>query len=171
MSKSFRKYWKARPSGDELDKVFAEMRGESSRAAVLVGTAMLEDVLRGVVAFKCMHLTETEKADLLDGMGPLSAFSAKIKAAYAFGLIGAKTRDDLEVVREIRNAFAHGIRPLDFDNPSIVGLVAGMNTMRDLGSLAVTKDEFVEVIHMLMTFLTSRMHNPPFHIDGINHLD
>jgi hypothetical protein len=67
MSKSFRKYWKARPSGDELDKVFAEMRGESSRAAVLVGTAMLEDVLRGVVAFKCMHLTETEKADLLDG--------------------------------------------------------------------------------------------------------
>jgi hypothetical protein len=86
-------------------------------------------------------------------------------------MIGQKTRDDLEVAREIRNAFAHGIRPLDFDNQNIKDLVAGMNAMRDLGSLPVTKDEFVEVIHTLMTFLTSRMHDPPLSIDGINHLD
>jgi hypothetical protein len=41
MSKAFRKYWKARPSGDELDKVFGEMRGESARAAVLVGSTLI----------------------------------------------------------------------------------------------------------------------------------
>lgn len=171
MSKAFRKYWKARPSGDELDKVFKEMRGESPRAAVLVGSAMLEDVLRGVIAFRCTHLTQTEKAELLDGVGPISTFSAKIKAAYAFGMIGAKTRDDLEVVRELRNAFAHGIRPLNFSNPEIEKLVARMNAMRDLDSLAVSKDEFIEAIYMLMTHLTSRMHDPPLKIDGIDHLD
>jgi hypothetical protein len=74
-------------------------------------------------------------------------------------------------VRELRNAFAHGIRPLNFDNPEIDKLVASMNAMRDLGNLKVTQDEFIEAIHMLMTFLTSRMHDPPLKIDGIDHLD
>jgi hypothetical protein len=44
-------------------------------------------------------------------MGPISTFSAKIKAAYAFGMIGPNTRDDLEIVRK---AFAYGTAPLDF---------------------------------------------------------
>lgn len=50
---------------------------------------------------------------------PLGTFSAKIKMGLAIGLFGLKTYSDLEIIREIRNIFAHQKDKRTFHTPQI----------------------------------------------------
>jgi hypothetical protein len=52
--------------------------------------------------------------------GPLNSFYSKIIAGYAFGIYDESMRNDLHIVRNIRNAFAHSKKLIHFDNPLIV---------------------------------------------------
>jgi hypothetical protein len=52
--------------------------------------------------------------------GPLGSFAAKIRVAYAMGLFGPQTRDELDCIKAVRNAFAHGTLSLDFKTPQIM---------------------------------------------------
>lgn len=57
--------------------------------------------------------------------GPLSTFSAKIKAGYALGVYPQVVRDELDMMRHIRNAFAHATEKLSFKSePVIMGCAA-----------------------------------------------
>jgi hypothetical protein len=51
--------------------------------------------------------------------GILSSLSAKIKMAYAMSLIGPVTRHDLDLIRYIRNEFAHSKIHFDFETPEV----------------------------------------------------
>ena len=57
---------------------------------------------------------------LLDERGPLRSFAAKITIGHAFGIYDAKVEHDLNIVRTIRNAFAHSKKLLDFDDKLLV---------------------------------------------------
>ncbi|MDE2167000.1 MAG: hypothetical protein KGJ66_11775 [Alphaproteobacteria bacterium] len=52
--------------------------------------------------------------------GHLSTFSSKIAAGYAFALYDDATRKNLEIVRDIRNAFAHSKKLIEFDNELVM---------------------------------------------------
>jgi Mannitol repressor len=56
------------------------------------------------------------------GNGPLSTFSAKIKLAYALGIVSAETRLQIERVREVRNHFAHHKDKVSFKHPSVMSV-------------------------------------------------
>ncbi len=51
--------------------------------------------------------------------GPLSTFSAKIKIAYALGIMTATTKAQVEQIKMIRNHFAHHKDKCSFDEPGI----------------------------------------------------
>jgi DNA-binding MltR family transcriptional regulator len=55
--------------------------------------------------------------------GPLRSFAAKIDVAYAFELIDDELHDDLTIIRDIRNAFAHSVVETNFESAKIVDLV------------------------------------------------
>lgn len=57
--------------------------------------------------------------------GPLHSFFSKITIAYAFKIIDEKTRDDMHIVRTIRNAFAHSRKIISFDDDLILKELAG----------------------------------------------
>ena len=44
---------------------------------------------------------------MFEGVGPLSTFSAKAKLAFALKLVDSDQFHNLEIVRKIRNTFAH----------------------------------------------------------------
>ena len=67
-------------------------------------------------------LTQEEKNNLFSSFGPLSSFGARIAIAYAFGFFGERTRHDLRLLKEIRNAFAHVNLKIDFATPEIARL-------------------------------------------------
>jgi hypothetical protein len=51
--------------------------------------------------------------------GPLSTFYRKIMIGHALHLYDGEFRDNLDIVRAVRKAFAHSKRVIDFDNPLV----------------------------------------------------
>jgi hypothetical protein len=93
-----------------FDAFSAEFRDESDRAAVILGAAKLDALLRLMLdRFFLPDPSEKKRYGLLGNGGdePVSSFSAKIKMAVRLGLIDEEFAASLDVVRKIRNGFAH----------------------------------------------------------------
>ena len=60
--------------------------------------------------------------ELFGALGPLSSFSQRTAMARAYGYISRKRYDDLTLIRQVRNHFAH--HPLDatFASPKVATL-------------------------------------------------
>jgi len=77
----------------------------------------LADLLRG------RSVTGKSADGLFKERGPLGTFAARIDAAHAFGLVTDSERRDLDLIRQIRNAFAHvslgSLADISFNQPSV----------------------------------------------------
>jgi DNA-binding MltR family transcriptional regulator len=101
--------------------VLAEInRGASGRALGIIAASLVEIHLTKLI--KQTFITETKTGSketvqewMLRSTGPLGAFAAKIRIAYLMGLISAEFFKDLELMREIRNRFAHHTEMGGFD--------------------------------------------------------
>jgi DNA-binding MltR family transcriptional regulator len=51
--------------------------------------------------------------------GPLGSFYSRIAMGYALGIHDNNMRNDLNIVRNIRNAFAHSRKSIQFDHPAV----------------------------------------------------
>ena len=93
--------------GYESYKAFAaELSVENDRSAVILGAARLDIGLRHLLEHVLAPNTST-RDELLDNDGPLSSFSARIQMSFRLGLITADFVRALNLVRKIRNDFAH----------------------------------------------------------------
>lgn len=102
--------------------LFDEMSSESDRGCILVGASVLEELLEDVIRLKLSpdkHVVKHAVEPLFSPMGPLSSFSAKIKAAYSLGLVKKWCFEDLEKVRKIRNVAAHSYASNSFANQDV----------------------------------------------------
>lgn len=90
----------------EIDKINESLRQETERGCVVIAAAFLDEKLTELLN-KITTGNSTIKKELFDATGPLGSFSGKIKIAYCFGLISDEAYHDLNVVRFIRNKFAH----------------------------------------------------------------
>jgi hypothetical protein len=131
-------------SGPEASELFNRyvltISGESDRGAVLAAAALLDVGLE--TALKKKLVPAAKKDDLLfnGGYSPLRSFSAKIELAFRLGLITDKTRQMLDVLRALRNDFAHSkeavslndapardrLRAIYERQPEIHGAILGM---------------------------------------------
>lgn len=57
--------------------------------------------------------------DMFSSQSPLSTFSSRIKFAYYSGKIDIEVRRDLDIIRSIRNDFAHHPESMSFDTQSV----------------------------------------------------
>lgn len=89
---------------------------ESDRGAVLVTASMLDDVLTKLLLARLVEGRSSK--ELLCGFNaPLGTFSAKIAAARAIGVISEQWRRELDLLRDIRNKFAHSVTATLGDDP------------------------------------------------------
>jgi mannitol operon repressor len=100
---------------------------ESDRGAALLAGSMLDEILFRIIR---AYLIEDAQAEmLLTGFNaPLGTFNARIAAAYALCLIEPKEFAEANVVRKIRNEFAHTWGDLRFDHATVAGLVGNLRT-------------------------------------------
>ncbi len=104
---------------DNFNKLLKKTQSESYRGMVLSMAAFTEDLLGNVIKDFLLDVAAT--AELVEGFNaPLGTFSARIKAAYALGLISEEQHKDINLIRKIRNEFAHSwdIESLDDKNVS-----------------------------------------------------
>jgi hypothetical protein len=106
-----------------------EFQEESDRGAALVGAALLDARLERLLL---AHMLPGKVAgELVNGRNaPLGTFSARINLCYALGLITTAERHDLNLVRSIRNEFAHREHGITFSDDRITGLCSSLNSRR-----------------------------------------
>jgi hypothetical protein len=104
----------------------AEINAEKNdRGAAILLACNVEICLR--IAIERNLTVEGEAYRLLFHSGaPLRSFEAKIRAGYAMGLFGDQTKHNLDCVKEIRNAFAHALIPINFETPQVIAVCASM---------------------------------------------
>ncbi|MDR3544076.1 MAG: hypothetical protein P4L69_24435 [Desulfosporosinus sp.] len=94
------------------------MAQESDRGCAIIGTAYLDILLRSSIEHQIRPMADLRQK-LFENRGAMQDFSARITIAYAFKIIGHGAYADLNIMREIRNAFAHGAEVLSFDRDDI----------------------------------------------------
>ncbi|SYZ53810.1 hypothetical protein CPBF367_18870 [Xanthomonas arboricola pv. juglandis] len=100
----------------------ADFNKETERGAALAAAAMLDELLSRVI--ESFLIQNKGSKALLDGFNaPLGAFSARIAAAFALGLISEAEHRECDLIRKVRNAFAHEIK-VSFNAEKVVSLCA-----------------------------------------------
>jgi hypothetical protein len=97
----------------------SEMLGNSDRATCIVFSAMLERGLEDLIACH-LGVFDSELRNLLfERDGALSTFYGNIRFGRALGFYDKLFQDTLDVIRRIRNAFAHSASPISFVSEEI----------------------------------------------------
>lgn len=102
---------------EDFHRFLDEFQEESERAAAVLGGAFLDDLLGELISESIVEGGPVE--DLLGRARPLSSFGARITAAECLGLLTSDEARDLDLVRRIRNRFAHRTHGLAFETPEI----------------------------------------------------
>ena len=112
---------RATPTTDELREILNHLGNERNDRAMAIGyAALVEYALVEAIQSQFVSMSETDEKDIFEGTAPLATFSAKIRIGYAIGIYGPGTKDELDCIRRIRNAFAHTKHLVTFKTPEIV---------------------------------------------------
>lgn len=90
---------------EEMRKFISQITPLTDRAMGVSAAVYLDLTLAGIL--RKFFVKNTSVADNLLEKGALQSFSARIEAAYALGLISKQERENLNLIREIRNKFSH----------------------------------------------------------------
>ena len=105
----------------DLPKLEDEMYGSSDRATVLMLCAVLETCLTIFLRDRMRPtLNSDDDRRLFDSGGPLRDLSAKTMIGYAFNFFGPETKHDIDLIRLLRNEFAHSRRSFGFSTPQVL---------------------------------------------------
>jgi hypothetical protein len=119
---------------------------ETDRGAALMASAYTEKSLWFAINCTIADPGEALRKQWFDGpRAPFSTFSAKITLGRIINIYGEGMEGRLNVVRRIRNQFAHAPRPIDFNHPAI----------QESCELLVPDDEEYERIHARAAYLAS----------------
>jgi len=95
-------------------EITRQLRQESDRGSVIVGTSILDGLLSSYIKAK-LAPSPNKCDELFDcAYAPLSSFSVKIDLAHRLGLLTHATRSSLHLIRRLRNDFAHSSRAANF---------------------------------------------------------
>lgn len=121
------------------DLFHEQFRSESDRACAILAAAALDESLRRLL--KKFLVPASGRADaLLEGASaPLSSFSARIEAAFRLGLVSERFARDLQLIRKIRNDFAHDLEKSTFADAAVADRVNEL--VKDSPLLAGMREE------------------------------
>jgi DNA-binding MltR family transcriptional regulator len=106
------------PEVDHLGKALSSLNAESDRGMVLVGAAIIEERLADILI---SFLADNDSKEKVIGRpdAPLGTYSAKLNMAHALGLIDDSERNEMDLIRRIRNEFAHKWDSVGFETDKI----------------------------------------------------
>jgi hypothetical protein len=130
---------------------------ETDRGCALVAGAYLEDQLGQLL--RAFFIDEPNAADgLLSGREPLASFSARIQACFCLGLISKEAYRDLNIIRKIRNEFAHHAFDVTFDAGAIADRCRELK-YEPFGSPLEPRAKFMRVCMGLAAHIHGKMEN------------
>jgi DNA-binding MltR family transcriptional regulator len=88
-------------------RAMAEVHQYIQPALAIWVSCIIEDALENALVEKMRPLSKKFKERLFENYGPLGSFASKIDIAYALSIIEYNIYDDLKIIKEIKNKFAH----------------------------------------------------------------
>ncbi len=113
---------------EELSHLILE---ETDRGFAILVAQHFSDKLEEMIRLLLDKTASRKKVvnGLFSGYGPLSTFSAKIDLLYAMGILDDEFYKQVQLVRKIRNIFAHLAGPVSFADPRVRSLLMQMDGM------------------------------------------
>ena len=112
----------------EFANLFAfeqEAYGGSARARAILLSTIAENALYTYLRVKSRpELTAGDRKRLFSYDGILGSFGARTTIAYSLGLISEGMRHELELIRALRNGFAHCPKPFNFETAEVAAVCA-----------------------------------------------
>lgn len=102
-----------------FEQFIEQFKEESDRAAVILAASKLDSMLYLLLSHFLISSTTSKNDDLFDGeSAPLSTFSSKILMCHRLGIIRIEFVKALNLVRKIRNTFAHEVNDAHLETGS-----------------------------------------------------
>jgi len=117
------------PEEKEAVDAVARSIEQHSIVTAILGYVLIEHEIDFLLRRKLKKNDEDTWRRLQEDSGPLRSFSTKITLGYALGIYNEKIQHDLNIVRVIRNAFAHSKKLLDFSDPLIIPELLGTHLL------------------------------------------
>ncbi len=88
---------------------------------VLTITSYLSEQLRLCIAFKLKSgrsrfPSSKEMNEVFAGFGPLNSFASRVSMSSILGLLTDDVKNDLRILKNVRNRIAHDLKPMSFDD-------------------------------------------------------
>lgn len=97
----------------------SEFEKETDRGAVILAASLFDIQLESLIK-SFLVADQATNDELFDGASaPLTNFSSKILMAFRLGLITKTFARDLNLIRKVRNEFAHNIHGCTFNHSSV----------------------------------------------------
>jgi hypothetical protein len=116
---------KRKPNEKELEALHNAFLKGSPIVTAILGQATVEYELDGLLMVALKNPSTERWVELTTPPGPLSTFSAKIIMGRALNIFDDITKDHLNRIKSVRNAFAHSHFLLTFDTPEILNEIRG----------------------------------------------
>jgi len=151
-----RPFEETHPHLRDFGEFLTELNKETERGAALAAAAFLDSLLeRTLLAF---IIPNNSKLALTSGFNaPLGSLSARNVACHALGLISDIEYKEGDLIRKVRNEFAHKVR-MSFDNDKVKSLCANLSmSAKPYDNVTVsTRGEFTTAAVALIVNLTNR---------------
>jgi hypothetical protein len=96
---------------------------EEDRAMALLLGSILEQGLETIISTHFQSMIEKEQIEFFNpASGEPMSFDLKIRLGNALGAFGPDSRDDLVIIKNIRNLFAHSKTPINFNDQVITDM-------------------------------------------------
>jgi hypothetical protein len=109
----------ADPSPEHFSELFEQLKAEKNdRGAAILAATNTENALRYALTRRTAS-TAAEHDGLFGLSGPMGTFDLKIRMGRALKIFGQETKTNLDIIRTIRNVFAHAGLPIRFQTREI----------------------------------------------------
>jgi hypothetical protein len=99
-------------------------RTDNPRGAAILLATHLENALQ-IVLVERLRVQQEHFDDIFGSeRSPMGTFDSKTRVAHAVGLITDNTRLNLDIIRRVRNAFAHAMTPISFGTKEVMDACA-----------------------------------------------
>jgi DNA-binding MltR family transcriptional regulator len=105
-----------------FQELLAETKLEGDRACALILAANIDNRLRDLLMAFFVEMSNNQKDALFKGNGALSTFSSVTRVAFASGLLSNDEFNDINIIRDIRNLFAHQEQGWSFSTEKVAQL-------------------------------------------------
>jgi DNA-binding MltR family transcriptional regulator len=125
-----------------LEDTFSSMFSmHTERGAILNAAALVDEILADVI--QGYMIRSSLKQQMFKPGRAFGDFGVRIGLAYLLGIISKSTYQELEVVREIRNRFAHDHKVANFSHTAVAAQAAKFEIIPALKSVDISKDSFL----------------------------